>query len=72
MKFGCIYFCTQRFIQGKDESIHESDKEAVTLLRCSGACGSAAFLCPEKHRKYQLRLHGNDRGNDAHVFSCDV
>ena len=72
MKFGCIYFCTQRFIQGKDESVHESDKEAVTLLWCGGACGSAAFLCLKRHWKYQLRMYGNDRGHDAHVFSGDV
>lgn len=55
MKFGCIYFCTQRFIQGKDESVHESDKEAVTLLWCGGACGSASFLCLKRHWKYQLQ-----------------
>lgn len=72
MIFGYIYFCTQRFIKGKDESIHESDKEVVTLLWCGGTCGSAALLCLEKYRQYQLRLHGNDRGHDAHVLPSHV
>ena len=70
--YGRIYFCSQRFIQGEDQGIHEPDKEAAALLRCRSADWRSALLCPEKHRKYQLCGDGYDRCDDAHVLPCHV